>query len=222
MRGFDADERERIRDSLRETGRDLFARYGLDKTTIADLTDPADIANGTFYRFYDSKEELYFEILREEGERLAADILAESFERVGAGASEGEGEKGNENEETLSPEEGIVAFLTLLCEEIETNPLVRRLVVDDDLSRLMAQFSDEELREEQAQSLSYVVPYVEQWQAESLLREGDPEVLAAAMGVVKFVAYHSDDFHDESFYRAVRDALIEVVAAGLTRTSSSN
>ncbi len=66
MRGFD-DERERIRDSLRETGRDPFARYGLDKTTIADLTDPADIANGTFYRFYDSKEGLCFEVLCEEG-----------------------------------------------------------------------------------------------------------------------------------------------------------
>ncbi|WP_135851941.1 TetR/AcrR family transcriptional regulator [Halorussus salinus] len=219
MRGFDADERERIRDSLRETGRELFARYGLDKTTIADLTDPADIANGTFYRFYDSKEALYFEILREEGERLAADILAESFERVGAGA--GEGDNGNENGEALTPEEGIVAFLTLLCDEIETNPLVRRLVVDDDLSRLMAQFSDEELREEQAQSLSYVVPYVERWQADGLLRQGDPEVLAAAMGVVKFVAYHSDDFHDETFYRSVRDALIEVVASGLTTPESS-
>ncbi|UPV99048.1 TetR/AcrR family transcriptional regulator [Halorussus gelatinilyticus] len=212
MRGFDADERERIRRRLRETGRDLFARYGLDKTTIADLTDPADIANGTFYRFYDSKEELYFEILREEGERLAADILAESFERVGAGEGDGE----SRDEDALSPEEGIVAFLTLLCEEIETNSLVRRLIVDDDLSRLMAQFSDDELREEQAQSLSYVVPYVERWQAEGHLREGDPEVLAAAMGVVKFVAYHKDDFHDEAFYRAVRNALIEVVAAGLT------
>ncbi|WP_128477558.1 TetR/AcrR family transcriptional regulator [Halorussus pelagicus] len=66
MRGFDADERGRIRDSLRETGRDLFARRGLDGTTIADLTDPAGVANGTFYRFYDSKAELYDEILREE------------------------------------------------------------------------------------------------------------------------------------------------------------
>ncbi len=86
----------------------------------------------------------------------------------------------------------------------------------------MAQFSDEELREQLAESLSYVVPYVERWQAEGLLREGDPEVLAAAMGVVKFVAYHKDDFHDETFYRAVRDALIEAVASGLTASGDSN
>lgn len=203
MRGFDADERERIRRQLRESGRDLFARYGLDRTTIADLTEPAGIAKGTFYRFYDSKERLYFEILREEGQRLAADIVADSFETED------------------DPEDAIVAFLTLLCEEIETNTLVRRLVVDDDLSRLMAQFSDEQLREEQAESLSYVVPYVEQWQAEGRLREGDPEVLAAAMGVVKFVAYHKDQFHDDEFYRAVRDALVEAVAAGLTRTGGA-
>ncbi|WP_137283697.1 TetR/AcrR family transcriptional regulator [Halorussus salinisoli] len=205
MAGFDADERERIRRRLRETGRDLFARYGLDKTTVADLTEPAGIANGTFYRFYDSKDELYVEILREEGERLAEEIIAESFDRVG------------DDDEALDPEDAIVAFLTLRCEEIETNPLVRRLVVDDDLSRLMAQFGDEELRAEQAESLSYVVPYVEEWQARGEFREGDPEVLAAAMGVVKFVAYHEDDFHDEAFYRAVRDALVETVAAGLTR-----
>ncbi|MFC7081182.1 TetR/AcrR family transcriptional regulator [Halorussus caseinilyticus] len=204
MRGFDADERERIRGRLRETGRDLFARYGLDKTTIADLTDPAGIANGTFYRFYDSKEQLYFEILREEGERLAEDIIADSFETHD------------------DPEAAIVAFLTLLCEEIETNPLVRRLVVDDDLSRLMAQFSDEQLREEQAESLSYVVPYVEKWQAEGRLREDDPEVLAGVMGVVKFAAYHKDDFHSEEFYRAVRDALVETIAAGLTRSSGTD
>ncbi|WP_135826500.1 TetR/AcrR family transcriptional regulator [Halorussus ruber] len=204
MAGFDDAERERIRRQLRETGRDLFARYGLDKTTIGDLTTPAGIANGTFYRFYDSKEQLYFEILREEGERIATDLLAESFERVGDGKEE------------LDPEEAIVAFLTLLCEEIETNPLVRRLVADDDRSRLMAQFSDEELEAERAESLSYVVPYVERWQAEGRLREGDPEVLAAAMGVVKFVAYRKDDFGDDEFYRAVRDVLIEAVAAGLT------
>jgi AcrR family transcriptional regulator len=205
MAGFDDAERERIRRTLRETGRDLFARYGLEKTTIGDLTDPAGIANGTFYRFYDSKEQLYFEILREEGERLAAEILAESFERVG-------------DEGDLDAEAAIVAFLTLLCEEIETNPLVRRLVADDDRSRLMAQFSDEELEAERAESLSYVVPYVERWQAEGRLREGDPEVVAAAMGVVKFVAYRKDDFGDDEFYRAVRDVLIEAVAAGLTRT----
>ncbi|WP_435179998.1 TetR/AcrR family transcriptional regulator [Halorussus sp. AFM4] len=200
MRGFDDDERERIRRQLRETGRELFGRYGLDKTTIADLTGPAGIANGTFYRFYESKEQLYYEILREEGERLAEEIVADSFEARD------------------DPEDAIVAFLTGICEAMETEPLVRRLIADSDLSRLMAQFSDEELREEQAQSLGYVVPYVERWQAEGRLREGDPEVLAAAMGVVKFVAYHKDQFHDEAFYRAVRDALIEAVAAGLTRT----
>lgn len=211
MRGFGDEERERIREQLRETGRELFARYGLEKTTIADLTGPANIASGTFYRFYDSKEELYFEILREEGERLAEEIIAGSFEAVG------DGEDDLDSGDALSPEEAIVAFLTMLCEEIETNPLVRRLVVDDDLSRLMDQFSDEELQDEQAESLSYVVPYLERWQAEGKIRDGDPEVLGGVLGVIKLVAFHRDDFGDEAYYRAVRDSLIETVARGLVR-----
>lgn len=199
MRGFGDDERARIRQQLRETGRDLFARYGLDKTTVAGLTDPAGIATGTFYRFYDSKEELYYEILREEGERLAEEIIAESFEAHD------------------DPEDAIVAFLTLLCESMETNPLVHRLVVDDDMRRLTEQFSEEEMTTERENSLGYLTPFIEQWQSEGRLREGDPDVLAGVLGVAKFVPYHREDFRDDEYYRDVRDELIETLAAGLVR-----
>ncbi|USZ69162.1 TetR/AcrR family transcriptional regulator [Halorussus salilacus] len=199
MRGFGDAERERIREQLRETGRDLFARYGLDKTTVADLTDPAGIATGTFYRFYDSKAELYYDVLREEGERLAEDIVAESFEAHD------------------DPEEAIVAFLTLLCDEMETNPLVRRLVADDDMRRLTEQFGDGEMAAERDESLSYLRPFIEEWQEEGRLRDGDPDALAGVLGVAKFVPYHREDFRDEEYYREVRDAFIETLAAGLVR-----
>ena len=199
MRGFDDDERERIRRDLRETGRELFARYGLDKTTIADLTDGAGIANGTFYRFYDSKERLYFEILREEGERLAEEIIAESFES------------------TDDPEEAIVAFLTLLCDSMETNPLVHRLVVDDDMRRLTRQFSDAELQAEREESVAFLAPYLERWREAGRIRDGDVDVLAGVLGAAKFLPYHKEDFHDEEYYRKVRDSFIETLARGMTR-----
>ena len=199
MRGFDDDERERIRERLRETGRELFARYGLDKTTIADLTDPADIANSTFYRFYDSKERLYYEILREEGERLVEEIIAESFE--------------SEDD----PEEAIVAFLTLLCEEIETNPLVQRLVMDDDVRRLTEQFTEAEMQSERDESVAFLAPYLERWRAAGRVRDADADVLAGVLAVAKFLPYHREDFHDDDYYRDVRETFIETLAAGLVR-----
>jgi AcrR family transcriptional regulator len=78
MKGFSDEERDRIRETLMDDGRDLFERYGLQKTTIADLTDAAGIADSTFYRFFDSKEELYFEILQREGHELADTLVAET------------------------------------------------------------------------------------------------------------------------------------------------
>lgn len=64
MTAFDDHDRKRIREALIETGRERFARYGLRKTTIADLTEPAGITTGTFYRFFDSKEELFWTVSR--------------------------------------------------------------------------------------------------------------------------------------------------------------
>ncbi|MFC4553257.1 MULTISPECIES: TetR/AcrR family transcriptional regulator [Halorussus] len=202
MRGFGDDERERIREQLRETGRDLFTRYGLEKTTIADLTDPVDIANSTFYQFYDSKERLYFEIMQEEGERLAEDIIAESFEAED------------------DPEEAIVAFLTLLCDSMETNPLVHRLVVDDDLRRLTEQFTDAEMRGRREQSVAFLAPYLERWREEGRIREADVDVLAGVLGVAKFLPYHREDFHDDEYYEAVREEFIATLAAGMVRDAA--
>jgi len=83
MRGFSDEERARIRRGLLETGREQFARYGLKKTTIADLTDPVGIANSTFYRFFDSKEALYAEILQSLEEEIAESIVRDSLESTG-------------------------------------------------------------------------------------------------------------------------------------------
>lgn len=203
MSGFSDQERERIREQLRESGRELFAQYGLSKTTISELTDSAGIANGTFYRFYDSKERLYFEIFREEGERLAEEIIAESLEA---------------EDDT---KDAIVAFLTLLCESMETNPLVHRLVVDDDMRRLTEQFTDTEMQAERAESVAYLAPYIERWQSEGKIRDGETEVLAGVLGTVKFLPYHKEDFHDDEYYRKMRDSFIETMAAGMVRREES-
>ncbi|WP_233563525.1 TetR/AcrR family transcriptional regulator [Haloarcula sp. Atlit-7R] len=118
MAGFSDEKWAYIRSELLDTGRKLFARYGLKKTTISDLTDPVGIANGTFYQFFDSKERLYLEILTREQEAFADrvdDLLADAS----------------------GPQEGITAYLRLTIEEIETNPLIQQLVVEDDWARLV-------------------------------------------------------------------------------------
>jgi TetR/AcrR family transcriptional regulator len=200
MRGFDEEERERIQEELMVAGRELFAQYGPRKTTIADLTDAVGIANGTFYRFFDSKEELYFEVVQREGHELADELVANSL------AAEDD------------PERAIRRFLRLLVETMEENKLFQQLLDGDELARMMRtmdDLSDEELEARRAASFAYVLPYVERWQAEGTIRDGDPYAIVGTMGVVKFLPLYREQFGE--YYPAVCDTLIETIAAGLTR-----
>lgn len=77
MRGFSDDERDEIEEALVDTARELFTRYGFQKTAIQDITEPVGIAEGTFYRFFDSKSGLYTEILIRENETLIDTVETE-------------------------------------------------------------------------------------------------------------------------------------------------
>jgi len=76
-RGFTDREREIIRNDLVATGRELFGTFGLKKTSIEDLTKAVGIAQGSFYTFFNSKEELYLEVMDREGEAIKQKLLKE-------------------------------------------------------------------------------------------------------------------------------------------------
>ena len=195
MKGFSDEERDRIREALMDAGRDLFGRYGLQKTTIADLTEPVNIGTSTFYQFFDSKDDLYVEILESEEEAIAERVIESSFET------------------TEDPQEAIERFLHALFEEIETNPLIRTLMVEDELDRLESQYSPAEQEASRREELAFILPYVERWQADGRLREADAEAIAGAIRALPFLTLHRDDIGEN--YDAVRDVLIEAVADGL-------
>jgi AcrR family transcriptional regulator len=202
MPRFTDAKRERVRETLHETGRELFARYGLDKTTIAELTEPAGIATGTFYQFYDSKEALYIEILEAYGEELMPRLLGNSFEAHD------------------DPEEAIVVFLELVMDELESNPLIHQLIVEDEYDRIKAQYSAEELQTERERDAAYILPYIEQWYADGRISGPDPETIAHAIESVAYLTLHEEDIGEDR-YPAVRETLIAAVAAGLTNGTDS-
>ena len=62
----------RTRSALLEAARHLFAAQGLEATTIAQIADGADIAVGSFYNYFQTKDELLAALVREAlGEQLA-------------------------------------------------------------------------------------------------------------------------------------------------------
>ncbi len=195
-REFTDSERERIRREIREAGRELFSARGLARTTIRDLTDPAGVADSTFYAFYDAKEALYLELLEEEREAVAGRITRAL-------------------EHHDDPERAIATLLRAVTDEIETNPLVRRLIVEDELDRLRDRLADRRGTDRQV-LMSYLLPYVEAWYEAGTLQGPDPETVAHAIRAVTFLTLHEEDVGTER-YPGVRDLIIDAIAAGLTR-----
>lgn len=204
MPHFSDGKRERIRETLHETGRELFARYGLDKTTITELTEPAGIATGTFYQFYDSKEALYLEILEAYGEEFIPRLLGNSFEAHD------------------DPEAAITAFLDEIMDEFESNPLIHQITVEDEYDRLRAEYSEEEIAAGREESIEYFLPYIERWYDDGQVTGPDPETIAHTIRAVALLPYNKEHINDDR-YSAIRETLIATVAAGITNgTDGSN
>ncbi len=74
-KAFSEHERETIRAQFREKGKKLFEKHGLKKTSVDELTEAVGISKGAFYLFFESKEELFMEILEQIEKEIQTCIL---------------------------------------------------------------------------------------------------------------------------------------------------
>lgn len=74
-RAFNERERNLIKERIRKAAASLIIRNGVRHTTIDAIVKSAIIPKGTFYLFYATKEELLFEVLENEHEKMEKSIL---------------------------------------------------------------------------------------------------------------------------------------------------
>ena len=197
MPTFADTERAHIREQLLEAGRELFPRYGLKKTSLEDLTRPAGIAKSSFYSFFDSKEELYMELLMALREEVKTRITGASF-----------GSSGDSRET-------IVRFLRAVVNELETNELTRRLVTHpEELQILSRKVSPEQMEANIAASSLPISSFIQEGQARGDISAGDPEVMAGVIRSVAILSLHKEEIGD--IYPEVLETMIGLVADGLT------
>lgn len=198
MPRFTPEKRQQIRDRLVDSGYNRFVADGLDETAIGDLTDDAGIATGTFYSFFDSKEDLFATVLRREADRVYDDLSATLESHAD------------------DPETAIRRFLEIGSAALVENPLFRRTISRGERERLRAVLPEEELVATRTEKLSLLVPYIEAWQEQGLVVEGDPEVIAMAVLYVSYLPLHREEFGDEQYPR-IRNLLFQWVANGVSQ-----
>jgi len=67
--------RNRNRQALVDAGYRLIAEKGIDAATMAEVAELADVAAGTVYNYFDSKDELVVSVMEQVMERLAQRVL---------------------------------------------------------------------------------------------------------------------------------------------------
>ncbi|WP_280588103.1 TetR/AcrR family transcriptional regulator [Halorubrum sp. Boch-26] len=201
MSGFSEEERERIRAELVAAGRELFERFGFERTRVKDVTEAVGIGTSTFYRFFDSKEALYVEVLRAEREALEARI-AEAVADVD------------------TPREEVRALLRTTFREVRTNPLISTLIVDGELRALQDRLADADgsVASIGPAARDSELPFAERWAALDAFRYDDPELVNELFYALVFVARSQNapiGAKDDAAYERVEAALIETIVDGL-------
>ena len=62
---FTEEQNEKIRNDLIREARHCGITIGMRKTSVEQLTNAAGISKGSFYKFFDSKELLFFAVLED-------------------------------------------------------------------------------------------------------------------------------------------------------------
>lgn len=194
---FTDQEREWINHKLLTEGRRCFEIHGIKKTSVEELTRAAGIAQGSFYMFYGSKEELFYQILLEEEQRIRS-IMFDSFS-VGVPVTK----------------EEIKLFLLQSFRMMEESPLVRQMFIKSEMEQILRKLPKKLLEQSFSEDKDYLVPFIRSWQSEGILADVDPELIVCMFRSLVLIVLHKDDIGEEQ-YPATIELLVEVVAEGMT------
>lgn len=69
-----------VREALSEAAAELFHMRGFEAVTVEEIATAAGVSRRTFFRYYDSKEDVMVERLDRDGERLLTELAARPLE----------------------------------------------------------------------------------------------------------------------------------------------
>lgn len=196
-RKFSEREKNNITNELIETGKRLFTTFGYQKTSIQDITKRVGIAQGTFYHFFRSKEDLYFDILELEEKSLRERIV--TF-------------KPNA---TLLPEEKLQQILRYIVTVINESALLQQFFSEDHL-HLMRTFDKEKWKQHVIHDERAIQALLAHWEKENIYVTEEPDVVASILRALFILLLQREEIGVDTFDITL-DRLIRYIASGLIR-----
>jgi AcrR family transcriptional regulator len=195
-RVFTTEDRAAIRKSLLDVGREHFLRYGLRKTSVEQLAHEVGIAKGTFYRFFDSKEDLCMEIF--ENEEL---------------------EMGKETEAVMAlhedPRETVRALLAYAVDFATSDSLIAVLRESGEYALLARGVRREALSKHINNDNEMAEKLLADLRAKGAICRLGPPTLAGVLRAVVMLTFHEKEIGTDVFGH-VMDQIVEWISLGIT------
>ncbi|UFJ39520.1 TetR/AcrR family transcriptional regulator [Brevibacillus humidisoli] len=195
-RGFNEREKEIIRTKLIQQGREFFGSRGVKKTSVADLTQAVGIAQGSFYLFFSSKEELFFEIMEREEQKMKEQLLQEVLV-----------------EPTIS-KSFFKRFLLTAMQMVHNNPIIRQIYLEDQYEAILRKLPLERMEAHIQNDTDVLRPLIEAWQQRGMMIRQDSAVIGGVIRSFFTLALHKREIGEE-VYEQTLDLLAELIANGL-------
>jgi AcrR family transcriptional regulator len=196
-KGFSEREKALIRAQLLAKGRDLFATQGIKKANVEDLTRAANISKGAFYLFFNSKEELFFEILTQFEDEYHANLL-EAAARPGA-----------------SPRQRVKHLLAQAFAIWRTHPLFTHFN-QEEYQYLLRKLPEQLIQINVDKDQVFVDRLLSQWRDQGVAIDCEPALFLGLMRALFFMSLHEQDF-GPAVYPDVIGFFIELIAQQIVR-----
>ncbi|GMQ63598.1 TetR/AcrR family transcriptional regulator [Vallitalea maricola] len=184
-RAFSEEELKTIKAQLLQKGKMLFERYGYKKFGIRDLTSEVGIANGMFYKFFESKEKLFFEIINIEKKKLRKKILSEVMIN-----------KDN-------PIKALKNFYYVIVKELYENSLMNTILLKKEYDFITENMSSNELINEREKSLDPILELVDYWKSENLIKDVDTDIIIGAVRSLVYLNFHKEEIGIDKYDQIV-------------------
>ncbi|AVL01002.1 TetR/AcrR family transcriptional regulator [Pediococcus inopinatus] len=163
-----------------------FQESGFKGTNIAEITQHAGVAVGTFYRFYESKEEVFFQVYAAENERVKQEIVTT-------------------NDLTEDPRTLFPKIMTQLLADVKNSLILQDWYTNPKLKRLIK--NNPNLQDDfMCHTVSQLV---KQWQKDDRLKSGLSESRVHQLfEALVVVDNHQDELLDGD-YEQLREDLVQ-------------
>jgi AcrR family transcriptional regulator len=181
----------------------MFVRYGLRKTSIGELTKAAGIGQGSFYLFFRSKEDLFFEILDQE-ERLSRERIAGMLSRC--------------EPTRRGIKEVLLQSLTLLSE----NELIASVLYNsEEYERLLSRVSEDTVASHLAEESKYIQDELQRLQTKGVFERVKSDVVTGVLHALFTLNLHKKQI-GEGLFPQVIELLADVICDGLISQGEEN